>query len=191
LLRASIFDKNPCLFSCYVPIARFLSVEQCVYEYDLRKATSPILPQSTSKNLTPILQNQDEVNQIGLMMHTNNYSTPASSSSSSGGGSKGKRRKGGGGGKQKQQPSTPSLYIAAADDTGTVRFMSADDSGQSQILHHDPNGVAVVPTCVFRPKNSSNNNKGYLELASGGTDCKIHLWDLLKPRYDTTTCEEA
>jgi hypothetical protein len=88
------------------------------------------------------------------------------------------------------------MYLAAADDAGKVRFMDTntiafDESSlsslssssvplpTSQILHHDPNGVAVVPTCAFRPASYSSRS---LELASGGTDCKIHLWDILKPR---------
>jgi WD40 repeat protein len=85
--------------------------------------------------------------------------------------------------------SSASMYLAAADDAGKVRFMDTntialDESSlpslpTSQILHHDPNGVAVVPTCAFRPGSYSSRS---LELASGGTDCKIHLWDILKPR---------
>ena len=69
-----------------------------------------------------------------------------------------------------------SLYLAAADDSGTVRFMDTAVES-SQILHHDSNGVAVVPSCAFRPGATRG-----LELASGGTDCKVHLWDIFKPK---------
>lgn len=154
--------------------SRYLTVEQNVYEYDLRKATGPIIQEYTS-NLTGILQNQDEVNQLALAW----YSKPSSQSN------KGKRKgkSGSGGGKKREQTwSPPSLYIAAADDAGTVRFMETK-TDKSQILHHDTNGVAVVPTCTFRPSPSSSfSSKRGLELASGGTDCRIHLWDLLKPK---------
>lgn len=143
---------------------RFLSVENSVLEYDLRQATTPILRQPT-RDLSPILQNQDEVNQLSLA----NFSKPHQP--------KGKRK-----GKSTSKNNAnanastpPSLYIAAADDAGTVRFMESKSS-ESEILHHDPNGVALVGTCAFRPAS-----KG-LELASGGTDCKIHLWDLLRPK---------
>ena len=142
---------------------RFLSVDNSVYEYDLRQATSPIFQQPT-RNLSPILQNQDEINQIALALHS--PKTPSAS--------KGKQKK-----KKQPKPQQPSvLYLAAADDAGTARFMDAASTTTSHILHHDPNGVAVVPTCAFRPRCT----KG-LELASGGTDCKIHLWDVKKPKY--------
>jgi len=145
-------------------------MERIVLEYDLRMATGPILS-SPIRDLSMILQNQDEVNQIAV--------TYSSSSSSD-----------------------VCHYIATADDAGTVRVMEST-STQSQILHHDPNGVAVVPCCAFRPfggdinyhhqqqqqhmVNRSNakkkkQKKSTLELVSGGTDCKIHLWDVFKPK---------
>jgi hypothetical protein len=52
--------------------------------------------------------------------------------------------------------------------------------------------VAVVPTCAFRPRSSSSSSShpnkassssSSLELATGGTDCKIHLWDPFRPKY--------
>jgi len=75
----------------------------------------------------------------------------------------------------------PLVYLAACDDAGTVRLLK--NSTSSNILHHDSNGVAVVPACCFRP----NFNHTGLELASGGTDCKIHLWDAFRPKKPIST----
>jgi WD40 repeat protein len=139
---------------------RYLSVENCVYEYDLRKVTSPIVNQPT-RDLSAILQNQDEVNQLALAYHT--PKPPPS---------KGKRKNN----SNKRIIAQPTLYIAASDDAGTLRFMDASSTTSSQVLRHDPN--AVVPSCAFRP----STQKGTLELASGGTDCKVLLWDVFKPK---------
>lgn len=133
-------------------------MENSVLEYDLRKATSPILNQPT-RNLTPILQNQDEVNQVTLVYHTSKAP-------------KGKKK---GNKKQTKNVGDTKLYLAASDDAGTIRFMDSA-STSSQVLHHDEN--AVVPAVTFRP-----GTKGNLELASGGTDCQVMLWDAFKPKY--------
>jgi WD40 repeat protein len=99
------------------------------------------------------------------------------------------------------------LYLAACDDAGTVRCMVVGDDNSkinldnstnsyqtmtaaettanatTTILHHDSNSVAVVPACAFRPNlGRSDKRNGVLELASGGTDCKIHLWDISRPK---------
>eukprot|EP00980_Cylindrotheca_fusiformis_P017907 scaffold5682_cov140-Cylindrotheca_fusiformis.AAC.18 len=157
------------------PFARdhsiYLSVENCVYEYDLRKVTSPIINQPTH-DLSPILQNQDEVNQLALAYHS--PKTPSSSSSSS----KGKRKNTNN--KRTVSLGPPKLYIAASDDAGTLRFMDSASTNSSQVLRHDPN--AVVPTCAFRPSHQRGGGGGTLELASGGTDCKVILWDVFKPK---------
>ncbi len=125
-------------------------MEHVVLEYDLRKATGPILSTPT-RDLSPILQNQEEVNQIAAT-----YWKP--------------QRKG------KSIQGDPELYIATADDAGTIRFMEST-STKSHILHHDPTGVAVVTSCAFRPGSSKA-----LEFVSGGTDCKIQMWDMMKPK---------
>ena len=111
------------------------------------------------------MQHQDEVNQIALTYHQPQPQRKH----------KNNKKK-----SNKPLPPPPTLYLAAADDAGTVRFAHGLTEEtlptQSHTIHHDPNGVAVVTSCCFRP-----NVKG-LELASGGTDCRIHLWDLTKPR---------
>lgn len=136
-------------------------------EYDLRQVSSPIIQEPT-RNLTPILQNQDEVNQVALAYHTSRPSQP-----------KGKK-KGNKKNNNKRTLGEAKLYIAASDDAGTIRFMDSTSTNSSQVLHHDAN--AVVPACSFRPTGASNNNKGNLELATGGTDCQIFLWDAFKPK---------
>lgn len=165
----------------------FLSMEHVVLEYDLRMASGPIVSAPT-RDLSQTLQNQDEINQLSAIY----FSKPTNTSSNNGRPSqKSKRGKGkggsnnknssGGGGISSSSSSPPELFLAAADDAGTIRFMEYQSS-QSQILHHDPNGVAVVPTCTFRPNGTMGTSHKSLELASGGTDCKIHLWDLQKPK---------
>lgn len=150
-------------------------MEHVVLEYDLRMVTGPIVSVPT-RDLSHILQNQDEVNQI-----TATYFTRTKRKGKGSGG--GSRKKNGG----DSGSSTPELFLAASDDAGTIRFMesqsspsSSYSSSQSHILHHDPNGVAIVPACTFRPLLGTSNKS--LELASGGTDCKIHLWDLERPK---------
>ena len=149
-------------------------------EYDLRNTTGPIVT-SPTRDLSQILQNQDEVNQLAIRTY---YNKPKQPSKKKGKSNKRVSASGAGAGADGYRSNaTAELWIAAADDAGTIRFMESQSS-QSQILHHDPNGVAVVPTCAFRPSMGTTWNKGSssLELASGGTDCKIHLWDLLKPK---------
>jgi len=121
----------------------FLSVENHVYGYDLRKATSPIL-QEPSSDLSPILESEDEVNQIAL--------SPV----------------------RRNRP----LHLAAADDAGTVRVTDCLEEGSTprkRILQHADD--AMVTSVAFRPRCNKS-----LELASGGTDCTVVLWDAQKPR---------
>ena len=168
------------VFARFLYFHRYLSVGNGVYGYDLRNASIPIIRNPTT-NYSSILQNQDEVNQIQVSYAQQPQQTQKGNNKRKSGGkssnSKSKNNK-----IPSQSPLQQSLYLAAADDAGTVRVMNTStltgsSTPSSEILHHDPNGVAVVPACAFRPRCT----KG-LELASGGTDCKIHLWDILKPR---------
>ena len=206
----------------------YLGVENTVLEYDLRNATSPILSEPTN-NWDRILQNQDEVNQIGLAYYNNNNNNSRKNNNNNNNNiarnknkkNQKKKKKGGGGGNKKQQHQQhsnhqrtdndgddnddgnvgsciegSSLYLAACDDAGKIRYTETTTSSSSAsssdysnnhdsstttttsstILHHDEHGVAVVTTCAFRP------NSKQLELISGGTDCKIQLWDILRPK---------
>ena len=169
-------------------------MEHVVLEYDLRMAQGPILSTPT-RDLSLVLQNQEEVNQIAVMYyqtnHHNHHHHGKSKQPSKHGKGKTSSASTSSSGKKASSSSSSShrLYLAAADDAGTVRFMEST-SNQSQIIHHDPNGIAIVPSCAFRPGGGSSSSsspkkhhRNTLELVSGGTDCKIHLWDVFKPKY--------
>jgi len=64
--------------------------------------------------------------------------------------------------------------VSAADDSGTVHLTNPP-SGRRRVLRHDSDNVAMVMSAVFRTKRKD-------EIASGGTDCTVHLWDANKPR---------
>jgi WD40 repeat protein len=67
------------------------------------------------------------------------------------------------------------LWVSAADDSGTVHVVHPE-SKRRRVLRHDSNNVAMAMSAVFRPKRRD-------EIASGGTDCTVHLWDVSKPRW--------
>ncbi|KAG7343332.1 WD40 repeat-containing protein [Nitzschia inconspicua] len=159
----------------------YLAVENSVLEYDLRHTKAPIVREAT-RNIGTVLQHQDEVNQISLAYGCIHH--PQQQQQQSKKHSKKSRK----GSKLTNNTATigdSSLYLAACDDAGTVRFMDIKGTTTSSILYHDPNGVAVVPTCAFRPRSQSKDNMRIaagLEVVSGGSDCKIHLWDLSRPK---------
>jgi WD40 repeat protein len=77
-----------------------------------------------------------------------------------------------------------SLHLAAADDAGCVRVtdafaLSSTSSKNQRILHHgiSETNMAMVTSVNFRPHCK------HLELASGGTDCTVKLWDIMKPKH--------
>ncbi len=93
----------------------------------------------------------------------------------------------------------PPIFLAAGDDEGAVRVVdtstlaydgqvSAQPATTTQpqkknpiqprcsTLLHDSTGMAIVTSTSFRPRS-----KGW-ELASGGTDCCVHVWDVTKPK---------
>jgi WD40 repeat protein len=136
-------------------------VEDSVVAYDLRKTTSPILTEQPAWDLTPILESPDEVNQIAFSPD------------------------------RRGRP----LHLAAADDSGSVRvtleqprmklerrplganeFHMADQQQQSSDIDPTAAIAAMVTSVAFRPRCKN------LELASGGTDCTVQLWDVNKPK---------
>ena len=153
----------------------------------MRQASTPIITEP-AKDWTPVLQNKDDVNQIALTYHPSQTNSKNSRSN--------KRSSKGKSSSKRQQRSSlsdhtqTSLYVASADDAGMVRFFETPPSGHPgsaaiQVLAHDPEGLAVVPTCAFRTGGGIYHRKGKkntLELVSGGTDCKLHLWDLSRPK---------
>ena len=79
---------------------------------------------------------------------------------------------------EKQRDS--SFYLAAADDSGIVQVVQEGRDSKKgkrfskQILEHGRDGL--VTSCVFRPRSKN------LMLASGGTDFRVCLWDVNKPK---------
>ena len=152
-----------------------MSVENCVYGYDLRKATTPVIQQPTL-HLSPILQHQDDVNQLQLVRYQPPPARPTLNSNNK----KKSTKK-----KSKPQPQPPSLYLASCDDAGTVRLTdlyTTTATPTCQVFAHDPNRVSLVPACCFRPvlpsSSASHKPSSNLEFVSGGTDCKLHLWNV-------------
>lgn len=197
-LPTTMRNENESAFSkdCTV----FLGVENTVLEYDLRHVESPIVCSEPTRDWGRVLQNQDEVNQIGLVYYSNSNNKTNSSSGNKK--KKNQKKKGGGGNKKRisNDDNHFSLYLAACDDAGKTRWTEAsrlssgddsqsndalgNDHASSTIIHHDNHGVAVVPACAFRPIDYSSQKGGTsLELVTGGTDCKIQLWDILRPKY--------
>ena len=186
----------------------YLGVDNTVLEYDLRHAESPIICSEPTRDWGRVLQNQDEVNQIGLVYYNKNRNR----NNNSGTTKKKKNQKKNGNNssiKKRQQQSSAaedatvdgSLYLAACDDAGKARWTEVrsspsssshePDEASSTILHHDNHGVAIVPACAFRPSSrmiSSSHKRGgggggtSLEFVTGGTDCKIQLWDIFRPK---------
>jgi len=137
----------------------YLSAGKHVYSYDLRKATAPVVKQYTH-NVSTVLENAEEVNHLS-------FSFPGRGNST--------------------------LNLAAGDDGGCVRVSdtltppshsstSHNTRTRKRILHHDPDELAMVTSAVFRPRSTKS-----LDLATGGTDCTIHLWDVNRPRRPSST----
>ena len=68
--------------------------------------------------------------------------------------------------------------LAAAEDSGTVRIW---DGHRTRILQPDPTeggGPFLMTCCCFRSGD---------QLASGGTNCAVYLWDIGRPRKPLDT----
>jgi WD40 repeat protein len=66
-------------------------------------------------------------------------------------------------------------HIALADDAGHITVLEEGKQQPATTLIHDEQ--ALVMSAVFRP-----NYHKTLQIASGGTDCRVALWDAAKPR---------
>jgi WD40 repeat protein len=162
------------------PYTVYLSAGSQVLAVDLRMATSPILSldhcnnsnmakpkQQQQQHQTELLQAKDDINQIDIQYCSSHE----------------QRRQ------QHQQQSK--LFLAAADDSGVVQVReevtakkggsttttSTSTSTTKTLVHGED---ALVTAAVFRPRSSTN--KAVVELASGGTDCRVCLWDVNKPK---------
>lgn len=143
----------------YYPFTIFCSVGSSVYGYNLRNAKSPIV-RDFDFQVTP-LDGGEEINQIQLTMHQ----------------------------------ATKRIYMASADDDGTSRVtdqipnrkissankLSTQESNNKILLQHDTSGSGLVTSLAFRPKAKT------LDLATGGTDCTICLWDIHRPKRPSST----
>lgn len=149
------------------PFTVFASIGSAVYGFDLRQASSPILQQHHYQ-LQPL--EGEEINQIEFTTAQTN-----------------KR-----------------IYIATADDDGFARVtdsipnrlnanLNASSSASTKaaankctLLQHcadtlSSSSAALVTSLAFRPKAK------YLDLATGGTDCTVCLWDVNRPRRPSST----
>ena len=73
----------------------------------------------------------------------------------------------------------------AADDSGEIRVeeLGRKDGTPCRILKHASGTNEAMVTCAaFRP-HVSTKKKRYIELASGGTDCSVNIWDIDRPRF--------
>lgn len=139
-----------------------------VYGYDLRYTTSPVI-EHPNFDLTSRLQAKEEINHLS-------FSRPSNISCV-------------------RKDSGNDVHLAVADDCGNVHITNevpylcksrskqsenADNNNLSfnRILHHDKNrkGNILATSCAFRPHSKT------LDIATGGTDCTVNLWDVSHPR---------
>jgi WD40 repeat protein len=76
----------------------------------------------------------------------------------------------------RKKASRADAHLAAAEDGGYVRITTYGDGRQSRscaLLH---NQDALVTSAIFRPRSKVTT------IASGGTDCVIHIWDVKSKR---------
>lgn len=139
------------------PFTVYCSVGNSVYGYDLRNTSSPILRDFDFH--VGALDGGEEINQIGIFTHSH----------------QGKKR----------------VYFASADDDGRARvtdhvprrrsLSQSSSTPQCTVLQHDTNGTGLVTTLAFRPKAKT------LDLATGGTDCTVCLWDVHRPKRPSSS----
>ena len=126
-----------------------------VLGFDLRKASSPIVRLSDDATTTETILEADD--EINQIVLA-----------------------------EQQQKRGSTLHLAAADDTGMVQVLDITGNpppkgkvSTMRKLLHCAERASMVTSAVFRPRSRN------LELASGGTDCQVCLWDANKPKYDT------
>jgi len=130
-----------------------------VYGYDLRNTSSPIVRQYDAH--VSSLEGGEEINQIAFSNKNNNKSK---------------------------------VYLAVGDDDGQIRITDSfkersDNSNNNnnrdnncRTLTHgsdDESSSTLVTSVAFRPRG--------IDLASGGTDCTVCLWDITRPRRPSSS----
>lgn len=135
-----------------------------VYSYDVRNVSQTnMIIQEYSTDFTNVLQSTDDINQLSFNCNS----------------------------KRNNRRNEP-LYLAAPDDSGMIHITNIHNkTARPNTIQHSDN--ALVTSALFQPvnifqqkqrqhrSNRSNKNKNQILLASGGTDCMIHLWDLNVP----------
>jgi WD repeat-containing protein 53 len=159
----------------------YAAVENTVYRYDLRKATSPILDEPSSD--LSFLDAAEEINQIAF--------APIPPSSRRGDVSNKNNNKNKG--SHYCSMDNNRRIFAAVEDAGSIRLTSdfdpnqVADSPSKRVLCHGPD--AMVTSLAFCPSRSHNKKQqSTMLLASGGTDCRICFWDLSKTSNDPVSC---
>jgi len=153
-----VIEPSNAGISTHYPFTIFCSVGSSVYGYDLRNAKSPIIREFDFQVTT--LDGGEEINQIQLTTHQ----------------------------------TAKRIYMATADDDGISRVtdvipnrrnsISSKSSLQESneiLLQHDTSGAGLVTSLAFRPKAKN------LDLATGGTDSTICLWDVHRPKRPSST----
>lgn len=137
----------------------FLATGTTVYGYDLRMITGPIVTQPSS--CLAFLGSEDEVNQIAFAPVAR-ISQPNQRSTI-----------------QQRKP-----LLACVDDEGMLRMTESIEVGTEDQSDSPPNKRVylhaedtMVTTLAFRPRV-----KGGIEIVTGGSDCRILLWDAVKDR---------
>jgi WD repeat-containing protein 53 len=159
----------------------YVAVENKVHEYDLRSIDSPIITQSVTD--CSLLDCPDEVNQITFSPFLGSRIDH----------SKQRSNKWNDGRQSSNHTNEATKYLfAAADDSGTISVThsleKSNDCKQSTIRVLSHGNTALVTSIAFCPRT----NGKHVLLASGGTDCCIHLWNVGyatgKPKNSVPIC---
>lgn len=154
--------------ACRIRPERFSSVGSSVYGYDLRQASSPIIKEYNHK--LDCLDGE-EINEISFTTHSNNVHIATADDD----------------GYARVSDHVPNRIPKIAHNNNATHSTSATQtSGASSgikcnHLQHDSNGSGLVTSAAFRPRSKN------LDLATGGTDCTVCLWDVNRPRRPSTT----
>jgi WD repeat-containing protein 53 len=175
------WSENPPLHQQSVPpFARdyslYTAIGTKVLGYDLRNVTSPILSVPSAE--FTFLEASDEINQIVFSPPLSSARSPFIRKQQSGRTSKVAVSN------QSPRSAAGQVLLATADDSGVVRVTESIEGAGDDPTRIRPQGTrvychgesALVTAVAFGPR-TPHGGKPVL-LASGGTDCCIHLWDV-------------
>ena len=134
----------------------YLAVANSVYLFDLRKAGTPVQQQEIHSTLVHQHVAEDEINQIIF----SSLQKPQGSKA-----------------KQQKKDLSPFFCMASCNDAGTINISELFCSTQEQkrVVKNTLTHGEIVTSIAFRP---SFRKRRRLELASGGTDQTVLLWDV-------------